>query len=143
MSLLFRNYQDASLTLAKTKGLFVESNVQEILSLSSILLLASDSYSSTMIDHFGLQLLDEIRKNFTPVQQISLDSNSEATFRKAAMNGSRDETINRLYEDLSGNKSLRNNLGFVVLDCLRTLPSLKIRNEHSESHIIPIFLIAS
>jgi len=82
-----------------------------------------------------LSLLDEIRKNFTPVQQISLDSNSEATFRKAvkmAMNGSRDEAINRLCGDLSSEKSLRDNLGFVVLDCLRTLPSSKIRNEHSE-----------
>jgi len=88
-----------------------------------------------MIDHFGLSLLDEIRKNFTPVQQISLDSNSEATFRKAvkmAMNGSRDEAINRLCGNLSSEKSLRDNLGFVVLDYLRTLPSSKIRNEHSE-----------
>jgi len=52
VSLLFRNYQVTSLNLAKTKGLFVESNVQEILLLSSILLLASDSYSNIMIDHF-------------------------------------------------------------------------------------------
>ncbi|CAG8547587.1 9453_t:CDS:2 [Ambispora gerdemannii] len=51
-----------------------------------------NSYSNTMIDHFGLPLLDEIHQKFTPEQQI-LDSNSEATFRKAvkmAMNGSRD-----------------------------------------------------
>ncbi|CAG8538414.1 4379_t:CDS:2 [Cetraspora pellucida] len=62
--------------------LFMESNVQEMLSLSSILLLASNSYSNTMIDHFGLSLLDEIHQKFKSEQQIVLDSNSETTFRK-------------------------------------------------------------
>nr|CAG8619389.1 8927_t:CDS:2 [Entrophospora candida] len=135
MSLLFRNYQNQSFNLANTKGLFVESNVQEILSLSSILLLASDSYSDTMVNHFGLPLLNQIHEKFKPKQQILLDSNSEETFRKAvkmAMNGSRDDVINWLCGRLSNVPSLRKDLGFVVLDCLRTLPTSKIRNQHSE-----------
>ena len=135
VSLLFRNYQNQSLNIARDKGLFVESNVQEILSLSSILLLASNSYSNTMIDHFGLSLLDEIHQKFKPEQQIVLDSNSETTFRKAvkmAMGGSRDDAIIWLCRKLSSEQSLRENLGFIILDCLRVLPSSKIRNEHSE-----------
>ncbi|CAG8565835.1 4591_t:CDS:2 [Ambispora gerdemannii] len=135
VSLLFRNYQNQSLNIARDKGLFVESNVQEILSLSSILLLASNSYSNTMIDHFGLSLLDEIHQKFKSEQQIVLDSNSETTFRKAvkmAMGGSRDDAIIWLCGKLSSEQSLRENLGFIILDCLRVLPSSKIRNEHSE-----------
>src|SRR6266496_835756 len=69
VSIIFRNYQNQSLNIARDKGLFVESNVQEILSLSSILLLAPNSYSRTMIDHFGLSLLDEIHQKLTPDQR--------------------------------------------------------------------------
>ncbi|CAG8684965.1 4029_t:CDS:2 [Gigaspora margarita] len=63
VAIIFRNYQNQSLNIARDKGLFVESNVQKILSLSE--------------------------------------------------------------------QPLRENLGFIVLDCLRTLPSSKIRNEHN------------
>ena len=80
VSLLFRNYQNQSLNIARDKGLFVESNVQEILSLSSILLLASNSYSNTMIDHFGLSLLDEIHQKFKPEQQIMLKLHETTAF---------------------------------------------------------------
>ncbi|CAG8497203.1 4307_t:CDS:2, partial [Paraglomus occultum] len=137
VSLIFRNYQKQSLNIARDKGLFVESNVQEILSLSSILLLASNSYSNTMTDHFGLSLLDEIHQKFKSEQQIILilDSNSETTFRKAvemALSGSRDDAISWLCDKLGSEQSLKENLGFIILDCLRTLPSSKIRNEHSE-----------
>ncbi|CAG8564233.1 6184_t:CDS:1, partial [Scutellospora calospora] len=66
VSLLFRNYQNQSLNIARDKSLFVKSNIQEILSLSSIILLASNSYSNTIIDYFGLSLLDEIYQKFKP-----------------------------------------------------------------------------
>ncbi|CAG8678507.1 6423_t:CDS:2 [Cetraspora pellucida] len=103
VSLLFRNYQKQSLNIARDKGLFVESNVQEILSLSSILLLASNSYSNTMTDHFGLSLLDEIHQKFKSEQQIILDLSSETTFRKAVkmtLSESRDDAIIWLCENL-------------------------------------------
>ncbi|CAI2192304.1 17732_t:CDS:2, partial [Funneliformis geosporum] len=135
VSIIFRNYQNQSLNIARDKGLFVESNIQEILSLSSILLLAPNSYSRTMIDHFGLSLLDEIHQKLTPDQQKLLDPDSEATFRKSikmAISGSRDDSTNWLCGKLSSEQPLRENLGFIVLDCLRTLPTSKIRNEHSE-----------
>jgi hypothetical protein len=140
VSRLFRQYQNQSLDLAKTKGLFVESNVHEILALSSILMLVPDSYSNTMIGLFGLPLLEEIYQQLKPArQQTTLDSKCEMTFKKAiktAINDSRDNATNWLCAQITNEQSLRENLGFVVLDCLRTLPISKIRSEHSEiTHI--------
>ena len=51
VSQLFRQYQNASIKIAKNEGLFIESNVHEILSLSSIFLLAPGSHSNTMIEY--------------------------------------------------------------------------------------------
>ncbi|KAF0488280.1 hypothetical protein F8M41_022367 [Gigaspora margarita] len=39
VAIIFRNYQNQLLNIARDKGLFVESNIQKILSLSSVLLL--------------------------------------------------------------------------------------------------------
>lgn len=60
VSQLFQRYQNESARMAKTQGLLIESNVHEILSLSSILLFSSGSHSNTMINIFGSPLLDEI-----------------------------------------------------------------------------------
>ncbi|CAG8801149.1 14979_t:CDS:2, partial [Gigaspora rosea] len=49
-----------------------------------------------------------------------------------AISGSRDDATNWLCGKLSNEQLLRENLGFIVLDCLRMLPSSKIRNEYSE-----------
>ncbi|CAI2179251.1 11948_t:CDS:2 [Funneliformis geosporum] len=72
---------------------------------------------SLLFRNYQVTSLDLAKIKGNIFQQISLDSNSEATFRKAvkmAMNGSRNEAINRLCGDLSNEKSLRDNLGFVV-----------------------------
>ncbi|CAG8619787.1 7407_t:CDS:10, partial [Funneliformis caledonium] len=73
VSQLFRNFQNKSIWIAKNGGLFVESNVHEILSLSSIFLLTPNSHSKTIIDIFGFRLLDEIHQNVMPVQNITLN----------------------------------------------------------------------
>ena len=77
MSQLFRNFQNKSIWIAKNGGLFVESNVHEILSLSSIFLLTPNSHSKTIIDIFGSLLLDEIHQNVMPVQNKTLNSKYE------------------------------------------------------------------
>lgn len=83
ISQLFRNYQNKSVLIAKNGGLLVESNVHEILSLSSIFLLVPNSHSRTMIDIFGSRLLDEIHQNIMPVQNATLNSEYEIKFREA------------------------------------------------------------
>ncbi|CAG8642425.1 8566_t:CDS:2 [Funneliformis mosseae] len=64
LSWLFCNYQNKSLEIVRTNGLFVESNVHEILSLFSILMLTQDSHSNIMINLFGTPLLDKIHEEF-------------------------------------------------------------------------------
>ncbi|CAB5374967.1 unnamed protein product [Rhizophagus irregularis] len=91
----------------KTGGLFIESNVHEILSLSSIFLLAPGSHSNMMIDIFSSPLLNKIHQQFAPVQQIELSS--ELT-------------------ELSNDETLGENLGFVILKGLELLPSDKWPN---------------
>ncbi|RHZ67208.1 hypothetical protein Glove_302g51 [Diversispora epigaea] len=139
VSLLFNNYQNQSLELAKTNGLFVESNVHEILSLSSILLLTPNSHSNIMINIFSSPLLDQIHQEFMPMQQIVLDPKCESTFRKVikmAMKNSCEDATNWLCGQLANEKILRENAGYTILDCLRTLPMSTIRSDHSEiTHI--------
>ncbi|CAG8739073.1 30545_t:CDS:2 [Racocetra persica] len=139
VSQLFSNYQSRSLELAKTKGLFVESNVHEILSLSSIFLLTQNSHSDIMINMFGSPLLDQIYQEFMPTQQATLDPQCELIFREAikmAMKNSCEHAVNWLYGKLARENVLRENAGSTILDCLRTLPTLNIRSDHSEmTHI--------
>ncbi|CAG8654668.1 17515_t:CDS:2 [Funneliformis caledonium] len=139
LSRLFCNYQNKSLEIARTNGLFIESNVHEILSLSSILMLTRDSHSNIMINLFGTPLLDKIHEEFMPKQQIELDLNCESTFRKAikmAMKNSRKDATNWILRQLANEEILREDAGYTILDCLRTLSMSTIRNEHSEmTHI--------
>jgi len=98
VSSLFRNYQNQSLKLARDKGLFVESNVHEILSLSSILMLSPNSHSTLMIDFFGSPLLDQIHQELIPTQQKlepEFESKFSAEIKKANKN-SRDDAIDWL-----------------------------------------------
>ncbi|PKB95616.1 hypothetical protein RhiirA5_436384, partial [Rhizophagus irregularis] len=143
VSLLFRNYQNKSLELARTKGLFVETNVHEILSLSSILLLTTNSHSNVMIDLFGSPSLDQIHQEFMPEQQIELDPKCESTFRKAikmAMKQSCEDATNWFYGQLANENNLRENAGCTISDCLRTLPMSTIKNDHSETTHITNYL---
>ncbi|CAG8834761.1 5116_t:CDS:2, partial [Gigaspora margarita] len=104
--------EDREKELAKTNGLFVESNVHEILSLSSILLLTPNSHSNIMINIFGSPLLDQIHQEFMPAQQIVLDPKCESTFRKVikmAMKNSCEDAINWLYGQLANENIFREN----------------------------------
>lgn len=135
VSQLFRKYQNESAKIAKTEGLFIESNVHEILSLSSIFLLAPGSHSNMMIDIFSSPLLNKIHQQFVPVQQIELSSECETKFRKVikhATKESRHKAIKLLVTELSNDETLGENLGFVILKGLELLPSDKVRNGPSE-----------
>ncbi|CAG8445501.1 15019_t:CDS:10 [Funneliformis caledonium] len=116
VSRLFRQYQNQSIKIAKTGGLFVESNVHEILSLSSILLLNPGSHSKTMIDIFSTSLLDDIYQQANPPQQIELNT------------------------ELTNDQMLNENLGSMFLECLKKLPTTKIKNEPSETTLITNYL---
>jgi len=143
VSQLFRKYQNESVKIAKTEGLFVESNVHEILSLSSIFLLSPGSHSNTMIDIFGSPLLNEIHQQIAPAQQIELSSECETKFRKVikqATKKSRYKAIKLLVTELSNDETLGENLGFVILKGLEMLPSGKVRNEPSEITFITNYL---
>ncbi|PKC55724.1 hypothetical protein RhiirA1_502647 [Rhizophagus irregularis] len=143
ISLLFRNYQNQSLEIARNKGLFVETNVHEILSLSSILLLTTNSHSNGMISLFGSPLLDKIHQEFMPKQQIELDPKCESIIRKAikmAMKESCEDATNWFYGQLINENNLRENAGCIISDCLRTLPMSNIRSDHSETTHITNYL---
>ncbi|CAI2179326.1 16317_t:CDS:2, partial [Funneliformis geosporum] len=143
VSQLFREYQNESVMIAKTEGLFVESNVHEILSLSSIFLLAPGSHSNTMINIFGSPLLNEIYQQIAPAQQIELSSECETKFRKAikqATKESRQKAIKLLLTELSNDETLDENLGSVILKGLEMLPSDRLRNEPSEITLITNYL---
>ncbi|CAG8688795.1 9691_t:CDS:2, partial [Funneliformis caledonium] len=114
VSQLFRKYQNESAKIAKTEGLFAESNVHEILSLSSIFLLAPE-----------------------------LSSEYETKFRKVvkqATKESRHKAIKLLVTELSNDETLGENLGFVILKGLEMLLSGKVRNEPSEITFITNYL---
>ncbi|CAG8645169.1 1421_t:CDS:2, partial [Paraglomus occultum] len=139
VSQLFRQYQNESLKIAKTGGLLVESNVHEILSLSSIFLLTPGSYPNTMIDIFSSPLLDEIHKKIVLTQPMELDSECELKFRRAtkkAIKESRESAVDWLWSELSNDQILKENLGVVFLECLRSLPTTKIKNQSSELTLI-------
>ncbi|CAG8476700.1 17897_t:CDS:2 [Cetraspora pellucida] len=143
ISQLFRKYQNESVKVAKTDGLFVESNVHEILALSSIFLLIPGSYSKKMINIFGSPLLDEVYKQVKPVQQTEIDSECESKFRKVikqATKESRRSAIKSLLAELTNDQTLDKNLDSVILECLKTLPTGKIKNEPSEITLITNYL---
>ncbi|CAG8712066.1 1499_t:CDS:2 [Funneliformis caledonium] len=143
VSQLFRKYQNNSVNISKTEGLFVESNIHEILSLSSIFLLNPDSHSRKMIDIFGSPLLDKIHQRIIPTQQTALDAECEAKFRDAIKRVTKESfshATDWLMAELSNNKHLKDNMGFIILDCLRTLPFTKIKNDPSEMTLVTNYL---
>ena len=143
VSHLFRKYQNNSINISKAEGLFVESNIHEILSLSSIFLLIPDSHSRKMIDIFGSPLLDMIHQRIIPTQQTALDAECEAKFRDAIKRVTKESfshATDWLMAELSNNKHLKNNMGFIILDCLRTLPFTKIKNDPSEMTLVTNYL---
>ncbi|PKC07898.1 hypothetical protein RhiirA5_500357 [Rhizophagus irregularis] len=136
---LFRKYQNESLKIANNGGLLVESNVHEILSLSSIFLLTPGSHPNTMIDIFSSSLLDEVHEKVISIQQSELDPDCELKFRKAAKKAikeSRECAVDWLWTELSNDQALKENLGIVFLECLRSLPTTKIKNQPSEITLI-------
>ncbi|CAG8542653.1 13872_t:CDS:2 [Acaulospora morrowiae] len=143
VSQLFRNYQNESVRIAKDGGLFVESNVHEILSLSSIFLLIPNSHSKTMINIFGSRLVDKIHLKVKPVQGTTLNPDWELKFQEAikkATKISRECAVDWFYTELARDRNLRENLGSVILNYLETLPIEKIRNEPNEITFIINYL---
>ncbi|CAG8699967.1 15628_t:CDS:2, partial [Racocetra fulgida] len=143
ISQLFRKFQNESVKIAKTDGLFVESNVHEILALSSIFLLIPGSYSKQMVNIFGSPLLDEVYQQIKPVQQTEIDSEYESKFRKVikqATKESRRSATKSLLAELTNDQMLDENLDSVILECLKTLPTEKIKNEPSEITVITNYL---
>ncbi|PKY13297.1 hypothetical protein RhiirB3_518679 [Rhizophagus irregularis] len=143
ISAKFRAYINEAISHANTDGLYVESNTHEILSLSSILVLIPNSYSTKMVEIFGLQVLASIHHEYTPTLSISLDTEIECIYRnviKTCLKVSRSNAIDLLCTNLANRNELRNNFGFLMLDLIRTLPIDKIRNEPSELTLITNYL---
>ncbi|PKB97742.1 hypothetical protein RhiirA5_432557 [Rhizophagus irregularis] len=144
ISKLFRQYQDESFNLANSGGLYVEADVHEILSLTSIFMLSPNSHSEMMINIFGLDLLDKISDKLKPNKQ-EFNVEYEAKFKsiiKQSINISRDNAINSLLGNSEKPESinLKENLGFVILDGLKSLPSHKLKCKPSEITLITNYL---
>ncbi|CAG8586468.1 12037_t:CDS:2 [Funneliformis caledonium] len=119
VSQLFRKYQNESVKIAKTEGLFVESNIHKILPLSSIFLLASGSHSNTMINIFSSLLLNEVHQQIASAQQIELSLECESKFRKVIKQVTRKlrhKAIKLLLTELSNDEILDENLGFCDIE---------------------------
>ncbi|CAG8451302.1 7863_t:CDS:2 [Dentiscutata heterogama] len=124
ISKLFRQYKNKSINLANSGGLYAETNVHEILALTSIFMLTPNSHSEMMINIF------------------ELDAECESKFRriiKQSINDSRDSTIKSSIAYLAENNS-KENLGFVILEELRLLPNLKLKSQPSEMSLITNYL---
>lgn len=92
-----------------------------------------------MIDIFGSPLLDKIHQRIIPTQQTALDAECEAKFRDAIKRVTKESfshATDWLMAELSNNKHLKDNMGFIILDCLRTLPFTKIKNDPSEMTLV-------
>ncbi|CAI2197374.1 17897_t:CDS:2, partial [Funneliformis geosporum] len=139
ISAKFRSYINESISHAnKTNGLYVESNTHEILSLSSILVLIPNSYSTKMVEIFGLRVLKSIHHEFTPTLSISLDTEIERTYRnviKTCLKDSRSSAIDLLCTNLTNRKELRNNFGFLMLDFYLGMGMIRSRpKDHWSGH---------
>ncbi|CAI2193392.1 14786_t:CDS:2, partial [Funneliformis geosporum] len=77
----FRTYINEAILHANEKGLYVESHTHEILSLSSILVLIPNSYSTKMVEVFGLDLLELTHQKYTPKLSLRLDIEIENIYR--------------------------------------------------------------
>ncbi|RIB28265.1 hypothetical protein C2G38_2158370 [Gigaspora rosea] len=103
VSHLFLKYQNNSINIAKTgAGYFF-----------------SDSHSRKMIDIFGSPLLDTIYQRIILTQQTALDSDCEAKFKNAIKRATKESFSNAtdwLMAELSNNKPLKDNIGFMNLN---------------------------
>ncbi|POG81715.1 hypothetical protein GLOIN_2v1447633 [Rhizophagus irregularis DAOM 181602=DAOM 197198] len=92
---------------------------------------------------FGLDLLDKISENLKPNKQ-EFNAEYEAKFRniiRQSSNISRDNAINSLLGHLAESESrLKENLGFVILDGLKSLPNHKLKSKPSEITLITNYL---
>ncbi|CAG8657091.1 13248_t:CDS:2, partial [Funneliformis caledonium] len=139
----FRTYIDEAILHANNKGLYVESHTHEILSLSSILVLIPNSYSTKMVEVFGLQILESIYHEYAPTLSITLDTEIENIYRnaiKTCLRDSRGSAIDFLCKNIANRSELRDNFGILMIDLIRSLPFDKIRNEPSELTLITNFL---
>ncbi|CAB4402556.1 unnamed protein product [Rhizophagus irregularis] len=112
----FRTYINESILHANNKGLYVETHSHEILSLSSILVLIPNSYSTKMVESFGLDVLESIYREYTPKLSIQLDIEIENMYRSVVKTCLNDSHL------------------------IRNLPYDKIRNEPSELTLITNYL---
>lgn len=110
-----RNLEHISMKRYYTKGLYVESHTHEILSLSSILVLIPNSYSTKMVEVFGLDLLElthqNIHRNYPYVTKICLD--------ESRING-----VKLLCTKFVEKSELMDNFGFLIQNLIRTLPTM-------------------
>ncbi|CAG8717846.1 14172_t:CDS:2, partial [Gigaspora rosea] len=143
ISAKFRQYINEAISYANDKGLYVETNTHEILSLSSILVLIPNSYPTKMVEAFSLDVLESIHRRYTPKLSLQLDIEVENIYRKViktCLNDSRNNGIKLLCANIVQKDELIDNFGFLILDLIRTLPYNKIRNEPSELTLITNYL---
>ncbi|CAG8578365.1 8631_t:CDS:1 [Funneliformis caledonium] len=96
-----------------------------------------------MIDIFSSSLLDNIYQQANPPQQIELNTECELKLRKVikkAIKESRCSAIKLLLTELTNDQILNVNLGCMFLECLKKLPTTKIKNEPSETTLITNYL---
>ncbi|RGB42693.1 hypothetical protein C1646_682536 [Rhizophagus diaphanus] len=143
ISAKFRRYINEAVTYANTK---VEMNTHEILSLSSILVLIPNSYSTKMVEAFGLDVLESIHKEYTPKLSLQLDIEIENVYRnvvKACLNGSRDNGIKLLCTNIIQKNELMSNFGFLILDLIRSLlTEIKLRKFDGSRTKQPDFVVS-
>ncbi|CAG8434375.1 14019_t:CDS:2 [Funneliformis mosseae] len=139
----FRTFINEAILHANEKGLYVESHIHEILSLSSILVLIPNSYPIKMVEVFGLDLLELTHQKYTPKLTLRLDIEIENLYRsviKTCLDESRINGIKLLCRKLVEKSEMMDNFGFLIQDLIRTLPYEKIRNDPSELTLITNYL---
>ncbi len=90
-----------------------------------------------MINIFSSSLLDDIYQQANPPQQIEVDTECELKLRKVikkAIKESHSSATNLLLTELTNDQMLNENLGFMILECLKKLPITKIKNKPSENN---------
>ncbi|KAG9305649.1 hypothetical protein G9A89_022571 [Geosiphon pyriformis] len=79
----------------------------------------------------------------TDARQIKLNPECKSKFRdaiKLATKESCGHAINWLFTALGNSQALRENMGFLILECIRLLPMIKLKNEPSEITFITNYL---
>ncbi|CAG8716275.1 36402_t:CDS:2, partial [Racocetra persica] len=73
ISAKFKQYINKAISYTNDKGLYVETNTHEILSLSSILVLILNSYPTKMVEAFSLDVPESIHRRYMPKLSLQLD----------------------------------------------------------------------